>query len=60
MTCLICGQLAENVVDYEVHKRMGHQPWYVQLAAMIVGAVVLTSLLMLAVQTAPKITRKLS
>ena len=59
MDCPICGQVAENVVDYEVHKRMGHQPWYVQVGAIALGTLLLTAMLTAVAQASPKVARKL-
>ncbi|MGC8473720.1 MAG: hypothetical protein ACP5PW_04845 [Candidatus Dormibacteria bacterium] len=58
MTCPICGQVAENVVAYEVHKRLGHESWYVQYAAILLGTIVLTVVLSAAVATAPRLVAK--
>jgi TRAP-type mannitol/chloroaromatic compound transport system permease small subunit len=60
MVCSICGYVAENFMDYEVHKRAGHLPTYIQVALVLVGTVVLTALLLAAVQEVPKLVRKLS
>lgn len=60
MQCPICGQVASNIAEYEVHKRLGHAPGVIQLAAVIVLTMVLTTVLTAAVAAAPKIVAKLS
>lgn len=40
MACPTCGQVAGNVVDYEVHRHLGHQAWYVQVGARVLGTLV--------------------
>lgn len=51
MVCAICGQVVHSAVEYEVHKHLGHEPWYVQLGAFIVVAVVINAV----VKAAPKL-----
>jgi hypothetical protein len=58
MTCPIGGQVAENVVAYGAHKRLGHEPWYVQYAAILLGTIVLTAVPSAAVATVPKLVAK--
>jgi hypothetical protein len=60
MQCPICGQLASNIAEYEVHKRLGHAPWVIQVAAVIGLTVILTIVLTAAVAATPKILAKLS
>jgi hypothetical protein len=60
MQCPICGQVASNIAQYEVHKRLGHAPWVIQVAAVIGLTVILTIVLTAAVAAAPKIVAKLS
>jgi hypothetical protein len=59
MVCAICGQVAENVVAYELHKALGHEPWYVQLVATVVGTVVTGMVVTTVVKAAPKIAKEL-
>ena len=60
MQCPICGQVASNIAEYEVHKRLRHAPWLVQLAAVVVLTVVLTAVLTAVVTAAPKVVAKLT
>ena len=59
MQCSICGQVAESVVAYEVHRHLGHEPWYVQVGAIALGTLLFTALLTAVVQASPKVVRKL-
>jgi hypothetical protein len=59
MVCEICGQVAENVVAYELHKALGHEPWYVQLIATLVGTVLAGMLVNEVAKAAPKIAKEL-
>ena len=59
MVCAICGQVAENVVAYEVHKALGHEPWYVQLIATVGGTALAVMAVNEVVKAAPKIAKEL-
>lgn len=54
MVCPICGQVADSAVEYEVHKHLGHEPWYVQLGAVIVGVIVVAVVINAVAKVAPK------
>lgn len=60
MQCPICGQGASNIAQYEVHKRLGHAPWVMQVAAVIGLTVILAVVLTAAVAAAPKVIAKLT